>query len=174
MKSFYEIRAKKFAEYLCRLFLYCSTLDDFVRVIEEYNLTHSRPIHYKHGVSRIAILRADYVVKFNLAPESHWCDMEGRCLAGDNDSEVEVYERAVEEGYSYLLAKTTVINLYGRSISIMPRIDHVGDEDRDWKRYVSLDEYRWLRDNVSDLHAFNVGYYHNKPVVIDYGWDARC
>lgn len=173
MKNTYEVRAAKFAALLVRLFSACSTLADFEEAIEEYNSTHSRPLNYAHGVSRIAIMRADYVIKFDLTPAEDWLDDFGACRAGDNSTEQEVYARAVEAGYAYLLAKTTVMAIGGRTVSIMPRINGVGNEWRYWGDYVTDEEYDWLTDNIHDLHEFNVGYYKGKPVVIDYGWDAE-
>ena len=173
MKNPYEVRAMKFAAILVRLFFGCATLADFEEAIAEYNSTHSRPLNYAHGVSRIAIMRADYVIKFDLAVSDEWDDGYGGCRAGDNSTEEEVYARAVDAGYDYLLAKTTIAVIGGRAVSIMPRINGVGDEWRYWGDYVTDEEYDWLTENICDLHEYNVGYRKGKPVVIDYGWDAE-
>lgn len=173
MKNDYERRAIKFAHVLARLFADCLTLDDFVDAIKHYNAHHSVPLRYNYGVSRIAILRADYVIKFDYAPDSVWDVGDGTNLAGNNSTEEEIYERAVRDGYAYLLAKTTVVLLDGRYVSIMPRVNNVNDENRYWVYRVKEDEYNWLMENVNDIHEGNVGYYRGKPVVIDYGWDAQ-
>lgn len=173
MKNDYEVRAAKFASFLARLFDGCATLDDFEDVINEYNSTHSHPLAYAYGVSRIAIIRADYVIKFNLMPDENWDDGYGNCRAGDNITERAVYERAVADGYAYLLAKTTVLAIGGRDVSIMPRINGVNNERRYWGDYVTDEEYDWLTENICDIHDGNVGYYKGKPVVIDYGWDGQ-
>jgi len=173
MKNTYEVRAAKFAALLVRLFSACFTLADFEEAIEEYNSTHSRPLNYAHGVSRIAIMRADYVIKFDLKPDEDWDDGFGGCRAGDNSTEKEVYQRAVDAGYAYLLAKTTILTIGGRHISVMPRINDVGNEERYWGDYVTDEEYDWLTENIYDIHEGNVGYYKGKPVVIDYGWDTE-
>lgn len=173
MKNDYEARALKFAHLLSRWFMDCLTLDDFVEAIDYYNAHHSIPLRYAHGVSRIAIMRADYVIKFDYAPEAEWDNGDGTNRAGDNISEEIIYERAMHDGYAYLLAKTTVVTINGRHISIMPQIRDVNNENKYWGDYVTEEEYDWLVENVNDIHEGNVGYSHGKPVVIDYGWDAQ-
>jgi hypothetical protein len=173
MKNDYETRALKFARVLASLFFDCYTLEDFKGAIEWYNMTHSRKLNYAYGVSRIAVMRADYVIKFNYAPTERWDNGEGRCLAGDNSTEEKMYQRAVRDGYEYLLAKTTTTVINNRVISIMPRIDHVHDEKRDYSFYLSSDELEWLWENITDLHDGNIGYKNGKPVVIDYGWTTE-
>lgn len=168
----YEVRAYRFAQTLCRLFEECSTLEDFEWAIRQYNRAHSIPLHYDYGVSRIAIIRSDYVIKFNIAPTGDWDDGEGGCRAGNNSSEEEVYNRAVRDGFAHLLAKTTVVRIMGRDIAIMPRIYHVGDTSRCYYQYMTKEERDWVADNIYDVHCWNVGYYNNKPVIIDYGWDG--
>lgn len=170
MKSTYEARAAKFAEYLCKLFSGCYSLEQFEKVIRAYNLRHSIHIKYEHGVSRIAIIRADYVIKFNVTPEEGWIAPDGSCWAGDNASEREVYLRAMHDGYAHLLAKTTVLQIRGRNISIMPRIANVGDEERDWYETMQEDEREWVLRNIGDIHPWNVGYVNGKAVIIDYAW----
>lgn len=168
MKSSYEVRAMKFAQVLSRLFAHCKYLDDYKAVIAEYNRTHSRPLHFAYGVSRIAIIRSDYVIKFDHIPESGWDD--GR--AGNCKSEEEVYARACTDGFEYLLAKTTVYTVNELTFSIMPRVNHVGDWERYWADYCTDEERAWLYENVYDLHEGNVGYKNGKVVVIDYAWDG--
>jgi hypothetical protein len=146
----------------------CESLDDFIHAVDMYNMHHSRKLNYSHGVSRFAVIRADYVIKFDMTPAYGFED--GR--AGNCDSEKAVYARAVEAGMAHLLAKTTLTWMNGRTVAIMPRIDHVSDEDRYWADYCTYLEYRWLRDNIYDLHSGNVGYRNGKVCVIDYAWDA--
>jgi hypothetical protein len=167
MKSSYEARAIKFAHVLANMFEDCIDLYDFENVIYNYNLTHSRKIKYAHGVSRIAIIRADYVIKFNMYPEEDFED--GR--AGNNMSESAVYERAVKAGMAHLLAKPTIIKINNQVISIMPRINGIDNWEREWYNYCTEEEADWLDENVCDLHEGNVGYRHGKVCVVDYAWD---
>lgn len=171
MKTSYEDRAYKFAmETLLGLFTNCSTLRDYEFAISDYNLTHSRRLHYAHGVSRIAIIRADYVIKFDMVPtDPHFKDNRaGNCI-----TERMIYERAERDGMAHLLAKTSVYKVGKHVFSIMPRINNVGDEDRWFEDYLTDEEIEWLYDNVCDIHDGNVGYYKRKPVVIDYAWDEK-
>ena len=168
MKSNYEDRATKFAQKIIPWFMFCDTLNDFEEAICVYNSCHSRPLFYAHGVSRIAIIRSDYVVKFDFTPIGSFANG----IAGDIDSEQKVYAKAVSAHMEHLLAKTTVKEYHGRKYSIMPRINGIGREDRYWRGYCTSEEYDWLCNNINDLHEHNVGYRNGKVCVIDYAWDA--
>lgn len=168
MTTTYEVRAEKFAEVLLPLFINCKTLRQFERVIHEYNATHMRKLKYAHGVSRIVIIRSDYVIKFDIKPSGSFSDgRAGNCL-----SERVVYERAEREGMAHLLAKPTIKTCSGRTYSIMPRINGVGNHRRSLYRSLTRDELDWLSDNIYDLHCGNYGFRRGKAVVIDYAWDA--
>lgn len=167
MKKSYEERAIKFGNFLARLFQDCVYLRDFEWAIMHYNDCHSRKIMWAHGVSRIAIIRADYVIKFDFQPEGMWEDGH----AGDCYSEEEVYQIAIEDGMEYLLAKTTVCEKYGHTFSVMPRINGVNDWRRSWWNYCTDKEIDWLEGHVNDLHEGNVGYKRGKVCVIDYAWN---
>lgn len=168
MKRFdYLNRAIKFANMLVVLFNNCSCLNDFEQAIEHYNNTHSRRLRYAHGVSRLAIIRSDYVIKFDMTPEEGW--ENGR--AGDNRTEEMAYKQAVIDGMQHLLAETTLVTIKGRAVTIMPKIDHVDDYDRNWWEYCTKEEENWLNYNICDLHEGNVGYRNGKVCVIDYAWN---
>lgn len=166
MRTTYEERGLKFATTLAKMFQNCVYLNDFVSVIEHYNASHSRKLVFKNGVSRIAIIRADYVIKFDYEPTGWFSDgIAGNCM-----TELEAYEYAIEDGMEHLLAKPTVREMFGHTFSVMPRINHVGDESRRWYRTVSLEEEIWLEEHIYDMHDNNVGYRHGKVCVIDYAW----
>lgn len=166
-KSTYEERGAKFAEVLAKRFEGCVTFDDFRREIQRYNMTHIRKLDWDHGVSRIAIIRADYVIKFDFNPTGLFSD--GR--AGNCSSEEAIYARAVADGMEHLLAKTTVLTLHGLTCSIMPRIKGIGTRIC-WEDTVTPEEESWLYDNLNDLHMNNYGFRKGKICVIDYAWDA--
>lgn len=168
MKTTYEERGLKFAETLAKIFQACVYLEDFISVIEHYNETHSRKLRWSNGVSRIVIIRSDYVIKFDYHPCRFWED--GR--AGNCESEEEVYQMAVEDGMEHLLAKPTVRHLFNHTISIMPKINGIGDGRRNWWEHCTREEYLWLEDNINDLHNNNLGYRNRKVCVIDYAWCA--
>ena len=64
MKKSYEERGIKFGTYLAKLFQNCDCYSDFAQVITNYNRCHTRRLNWAHGFTRIAIIRADYVIKF--------------------------------------------------------------------------------------------------------------
>lgn len=161
MKTDYVTRATRFAESFIQLldehkrYKYPS---DFVKVIKKYEETHKRHLKYDNGASRFVIIRSDYVIKINR-------DYDG--WAGDNSTEVEKYNEAVEAGFDYLLAKPTPIKIGRFDIIIMPRIRGVGMH-RDWSRNCTIEEKKWIVYNIDDLHSHNYGFYKGKLRIIDY------
>lgn len=170
MKSSYEGRAYKTARMLANLFEYCRTRQDFEETIDWYNTTHAHKFAYASGVSRIVFMRADYVIKFEIVPDDKWRRDDGSCIAGSNFSEYQMYRKAVQDGFDYLFAKTTLVYLNGRCISIMPRINGVDDCTRCCEHYLTEEECDWVYDHVYDLHEGNLGYRKGKPCFIDYAW----
>lgn len=165
MKTDYKVRAEKFAHVLVKLFADCEDLGDFYEAVEEYNDTHRNcNMLCDHGISRIAIIRSDYVIKFHRRGADFYSG------AGDNYSERRVYEKAVKAGYAYLLAETTLKNIDGVDVAIMPRIKGVGSTSL--YGYATAKEIQWLWDNIGDLHANNYGRRDGKICVIDYAWEA--
>lgn len=167
MKSTYEVRAAKFAAVLACLFEGCSELSDFEYAVDWYNAHHTRKLTTAHGVSRFAVIRADYVIKFDMVPQGRFADGS----AGNIASEERVYARAVADDMAHLLAKVTTGVANGRKYAIMPRVNGVDDCCRWWGDHCTSDEYNWLEENVGDLHEGNVGYRRGKVCVIDYAWD---
>lgn len=169
MKNNYEARATRFIEStLVKLFDGCTDFYDFKYALKHYNANHKRTLNWAHGVSRIAIIRNDYVVKVDYRPTGRWAN--GR--AGNCESELEVYMQAVADGMEHLLAKTTVLHMNGLTFSIMPRINGIDDWSRDWTDHCTIEERIWLNDHVHDLHDGNVGYRRNKVCVVDYAWEV--
>ena len=69
MKKDYEARATRFIERtLVKMFDGCVSFRDFEYAIYSYNDSHRRALNWAHGVSRIAIIRSDYVVKVDYQP----------------------------------------------------------------------------------------------------------
>lgn len=169
MKTTYEERGIKFAKVLARLFEDCYYLSDFKEVIKAYNNCHKRKLRYSNGVSRIVIIRSDYVIKFDYKNrERAW--VNGR--AGNCETEAQVYDMAVRAGMAYLLARPTLLHINGLTCTVMPRVNGVGNDDKYWQKTCTDYEREWLYDNINDLHYNNVGYRRGKVCVIDYAWDA--
>ena len=167
MKSDYVSRALKFANILAILFANCYRCEDFEEAVASYNATHSRPLSCAHGVSRFVVMRADYVIKFDMpTPKSGF--ENGR--AGNNQSEYYAYQTAVRCGMGHLLAESTLVTVGKFTVNIMPRIGGVSDDMRYWTDYCTDEEEDWLFDNICDLHYGNVGYRNGKVCVVDYAW----
>lgn len=169
MKTSYEERALKFVPILLDLFANCKNEYDFRRKVREYNLTHKNQLVCKNGVSRVAIIRSDYVIKFDICAAGQG---RKRGRYGNCESEQEVYKKACKDHMEHLLAKTTVYHMAGRTFSIMPRINGVGGY-RDYEAALTYEENKWLFNNVNDLHGGNYGWYKGQPIIIDYAWDAE-
>lgn len=161
MKKSYEERGIKFGTYLAKLFQNCDCYSDFAQVITNYNRCHTRRLNWAHGFTRIAIIRADYVVKFTYREGSH---------AGDCESERAIYEQAEKDGMAHLFAKTTLIREYGLTFAVMPKIGGIGYEDIDWEEHCTEEERDWINDHVVDLHEDNVGYRKGKVCIVDYAF----
>ena len=159
MKTDYKVRAEKFAHVLVKLFEDCEDVNDFYQAVSEYKRSHRCAMKIDNGVSRVAIMRSDYVIKFHRRQDF-------RDFAGDSYSERKVYEKAVADGYAYLLAETTLINVDGVEVAIMPRIRHVGNTSL-WD-CTTPKERAWIRENIDDLHSGNFGRRGNKICIVDY------
>ena len=158
MKTDYKVRAEKFAHVLVKLFANCKYLEDFEYAVRQYNNTHRYQLKIAHGISRIAIIRSDYVIKFHRR-----ADFEG--WAGDNTSERKMYEKAVDDGYDYLLAEINLVNVDDVQVAIMPRIYGI-DSTYHYENYLTWDEQEWVEQNIGDIHSKNFGIRNNTVYII--------
>lgn len=166
-KTNYEERAYKFAvRTLSKLFENCLFEHEFMNAIGQYNDTHIRKLQFASGISRIVIIRSDYVVKVDYNPDP---DSWGGCRSEEN-----LYKRACGEGMDYLLAKTTVFELRGHTFAIMPKINDTHNKKKDWYDYCNEKECMWILENIEDRHCGNYGFRNGKVCFIDYGWDAKA
>lgn len=162
MRNNYKVRAEKFAHVLVKLFADCEYLEDFEDAVRKYNNTHNHcSMKIAHGVSRIAIIRSDYVIKFQRRK-----DFQG--WAGDSTSERKIYEKAVRDGYDYLLAETTLVNIDGVEVAIMPRVRGIGSSD--YENLTTWNEQEWIESNIYDLHSGNFGCRNGVICIVDYAW----
>ena len=90
----------------------------------------------------------------------------------DRYREKEIYDLAVKDKMEHLFAKTTLIKINSRVVSIMPKINHIRNYDRWWEDYCTDAERAWLWSHVADLHRGNVGYKRNKICIVDYAYVA--
>lgn len=161
-KTSYEERGTKFAKFLMKAFFEnCDSLADYINAVNRYNRDHVRKLKFAHGVSRFVIIRSDYVIKIEYGTGKDW--------AGGNENELEIYNLALKDGMAHLLAKPTLIEIDGKIISVMPKINNIRCRKRFWK-YCTYEEQAWLYSHVSDLHSGNIGYKKNKICIVDYAY----
>lgn len=169
MKSDYRIRAQKFLD---NILPYISDVLTDTRavgkIVEEYNIAHSRKIEVHEGSARCALVTSDYVVKWDY-------DAENVEEIGGCEKEWKVYQQAKCAGMAYLLAECTLVERAGVVFEIMPRIPAIGREyhkHTDIAEMLTDEEFRWLSDTglLRDMHSWNWGIKYNKPVIIDYAF----
>lgn len=159
-KTPYEQRAIKFiTSILAPIYANAQSAKFYDDEICRYNKAHEkRPLKFCQGYTRLTVIRNDYVVKITYHYDSD---------IGDNKAEAENYEFAEKAGYEYLFAKPTLFEHMGMLFEIMPKINGVGSH-RNYEYYLTREELDFVNENFADLHRFNVGYYKNKPIFIDY------
>jgi hypothetical protein len=162
MKSDYITRAIIFLKKVFPYIVNAADEDEIKENIEYFNLEYHRKVKVGSGLTRVALITSDYVIKFDFGDYSDIWEYGG-C-----DVEYSTYLQAQKDGFAYLLAKTTPVPYKGNMFYIMPRIDHIGDWDRDIWGAVTPRECKWIRDHIADLHCENYGWKRNRPVIIDY------
>lgn len=170
MKSDYRIRAQKFIK---QIFPYIDgymydDLDETIKRVQGFANEKRRKVLVSSGISRIAIITADYVIKWDRY--SH--DVYG---AGNCEKEYLTWRWLLDEnpGYAYLFAEITRFKFGGEIFYIMPRVRGI-DKDRhgDADNYVEEDEEDFLNEWFYDLHSGNFGIDRKGNVTIfDYAWN---
>lgn len=161
MKTDYRVRAEKFARTVAKEFTNCKTVYDFENTAKAYNKAHHCAMKIKNGASRVVIIRSDYVIKFPRPDyQNNW--------AGNNETEKMVYDKAVKDGFAYLLAEITLIDIDGVKVAIMPRIKEIGKYY--WDQNLTNEERWWVCNHIGDLHGRNYGYRDGKICIIDYAF----
>ena len=163
MKSDYRVRAMRFLNIVLPYIKNVMTSPwDFEQAIKKFHRDRSRRVVVSYGSARIALITSDYVVKW---------DYDEDCVReiGGCDDEFMAYKKAVAAGYGYLLAESYLVDVHGIHFNIMPRIRNVGPHgNKDISDFLTFDEFNWLYGFNKDLHNYNWGIRHNRPVVIDY------
>ena len=162
MKNDYRIRAMRFIEQVYPYIENCDN-DPFTcrRAIMRFNATRSRRVIVAHGVSRIALITSDYVIKFDY-------DSEEVERVGGNESEEKFYAFAKKYGFSHLFAETTSYAYGNKIFYIMPRINNIGKYESDVYWFLNTEDRDFVRDYLYDMHNFNYGWKDGYPVIIDY------
>lgn len=167
MKSNYKTRAKKFIAQLfpfIEIAFYTDNSEMKKRLlfsgVEQYCQYYSkRVVKSNRGISRVALITSDYVVKIDYNEDSGF---------GCSYDEVEAYEYAYENGYAEYFAEITEYYYEGFPFYIMPLVKHINDDDYDVYEYLHGDAYHWISENFYDLHSGNYGWKNGHPVIFDY------
>lgn len=163
MKTPYEIRAQKFIKDFFPFISECETYYQFSQAVAAYNYVRRRHVFMAYGLTRIAFITSDYVIKINFARHSENFERFGDC-----ETEIEIYKEAEQDGYEYLFAKISYYEYHGKDFYIMPRINGIGRYDDDAEEHLAPDEYRWIHSRVNDLHYNNYGWKDGHIVIVDY------
>lgn len=163
MKSNYIERAKKFVPVVYSILNNAFDLEEVEECVDDFNFYNKRKVIFTHGLTRMAFITSDYVIKFDYDPDAtdHW---------GGSENEIAVYQQAEREGMDYLFAKITRFRYREYTFYIMPRIHGVERTDYDATEYMNADEYDWcLEHGICDLHSGNYGWRNRHICLIDYG-----
>ena len=164
MKSDYRVRAVRFLNSIIPY------IKDEIFVpyeveekVEAFNHDKNRKVKVSYGSARIALITSDYVVKWDY-------DMDNVENIGGCADEYSAYQQADEQGFSYLLAETTLVTIDDIEFSIMPRIYNIGPQYHHGsiQNYLTKEEFNWLIHFNRDIHHYNWGIRHGKACVIDY------
>jgi hypothetical protein len=161
MRSYVD-RAKDFIEQVFPYIDPCQNPRDARQRILMFNANFNRKVIVSSGLSRIALITSDYVVKFDYDPE------EVECIGGC-ENEIEIYAHATEEGFEYLFAKLTPYTYNNRTFYIMPRIYGIGRGQNYAEHYMTHEERNFCRKyRISDLHFNNYGFRNGHVCLVDY------
>jgi len=171
-KSAYYLRAQKF---IAQIFPYIDGCGDnceneyeyrdaLRNAIKRFLRDHpNRKIDTKYGISRVALVTSDYVVKIDYNFESDF---------GTSTDEIEAYKFARRSGYGKYFAEIMRYTFGGLDFYIMPRVRGIGRKEGDAWEYVPEDVSDFLNEYFYDLHNHNYGWCDNHVVIFDYA--ARC
>ena len=161
MRDYVE-RAKDFVEQVYPYITNCMSPWQMNGFIRQFNADFDRKVIVRSGLSRIALITSDYVVKFDYDPEE--VDSIGGCM-----NEMELYAEAEKEGFAYLLAEITPFLYSGRMFFIMPRIRGIGSGHHYAENYMTPAEKDFCRRHrITDLHTSNYGFRHGHVCLVDY------
>ena len=166
MKSNYVARACKFMN---QFLAFAGDFDinntwEVSKKVKEFNYRYNRKVIVSSGSCRIALITADYVIKWDYNKNN--VNNFGGCK-----DELQNYRMAAADGYDYLLAKITPFTNEKGTFYVMPRIKRVASyENRciDLEDFLTRDEYRYICNNFRDLHLANWGVIGNSAIIFDY------
>lgn len=161
MRSYIE-RAKDFVQEVYPYISNCMNPWEMRDFIKSYNKDFDRKVIMRSGLSRIALITSDYVIKFDYDPEE--IDSIGGC-----GNEMEVYSCAEREGFTHLFAQITPYYYKSRYFYIMPRIRGIGSGHHYAEFYMTEAEKDFCRRyKITDLHTQNYGFRKGHVCLVDY------
>lgn len=164
-RSSYQIRAQKFVRQIAPFLAACTEPDEYEEAVCRYNFMYHRKVICAHGLTRIALITSDYVIKFEYGDMS--------TVFGGCEDELSLYEQAEQEGFDYLLARIEKFSYLDSNFYIMPRIHGLYRKEENATEYMTEQELDWCDEHgLSDLHNGNYGWKNGHVVLIDYA--ARC
>lgn len=166
MKSNYIERAKKFVPVVYSILNSAFDLEEVEECVDDFNFYNKRKVIFTHGLTRMAFITSDYVIKFDYDPEASE-------MWGGSENEIEIYQEAKRDGMAYLFAEITRY-YYGEYVFyIMPRIHGVGNKFDDAPKFMTDYENEWCIDHgIHDLHNHNYGWRNRHVCLIDYAAQA--
>jgi len=166
----YEDRAMDFVKELYPYLVDFGAFDrhSFVRyatAVDAFNDDKHRKVHFANGLTRVAFITSDYVVKYEYNPNN--VDFYGGC-----ENEIVRYVKAEEEGFAYLFAKITRFLYNGHAFYIMPKIRGIGQdryEDKYADEFMTEEESDFIYGlGVTDMHYQNFGFRNGHVCLVDY------
>lgn len=160
----YEERAKDFIKVFSPYCKGCKSRYDFEKAAYKFMSDHpNRKIRVEYGVSRVAFIISDYVIKVDYRHNDYkW--------AGNCASEYNSYLRFQKDGFDYLVAACSRYRCQNRYFYIMPKVNGIGNQNRDFWKALNGKEEDYILLHCLDLHSGNYGWSRKtgKPVIIDY------
>lgn len=161
--SNYITRAIRFIHQFASYIEGCQSVEDFAWATSAFNDDYHRKILFNHGLTRVAFITSDYVIKFDYNPEKI-------AIWGGCEHECKFYDYAVRSGYGYLFAEITPYEYHKQKFYIMPRVRGIGRKDYDADEYMTEQECDWCwKAGLRDLHNGNYGWNNDRIIIFDYG-----
>lgn len=161
--SSYEVRAQKFIRQIFDYIYACEELEEYEDAVDAYNYRYHRKVILDHGLTRVALITSDYVVKIDYS----YANIQ---RFGGGMKEYNFYKMAEREGFGYLFAKITPYEYQGITFYIMPRVKGIMRYDEDANEYMTEAENDWCSEHeLYDLHCRNYGWSNGHVLIFDYG-----
>lgn len=155
----YEERAQDFIKELFPYIQKCKTLLDYQLAILDYNVENNRRVHCCHGATRVCFITSDYCVKIDR--DTPQLNDFGGC-----HDEYAMFHEASRDGMEEIFCPIHQYVYNRHYFYIMPKATCIG-RGRLYSGF-NRDEMDYLCDHVYDLHAYNVGKYNGRSVIVDY------